>query len=948
MRRLCLYIWVVFFLCSAGSSVNAQLSCQLNYYDFKTLGAGNQNWDIDTDNDRRVFIANNHGLVVIENSQSELHQLGEFSTIRSVSYINDTLYTGSFEDFGFWLSSEESGLTYTSLAASLPDPDMNNDEIWKIIEHEGVIYFHSFGSIYGYDGTDVFRVDKQGSFMFLHKAGDRVFTQQIQGSLYELRDRTLIEIRGSDFLNDEEVKSVIKWDSTTYLIGTTSGIYEFENNSFTKWDPTDSAFIINNNLNTMIKAGTKLIIGTILNGLYIFDEEFNLLDQINTDNRLSNNTILTLQEDKFGNAWVGLDKGVTYIAFDLPVQSYQQKSLDIGSVYAAALFENELFVGTNQGVYRFKPDKYGVFGDRTLIPGSQGQVWFLKIYDEKLYAGLNEGTFVINDNSLEQVSGVFGGYTLKKAEGKHEGKLIQSTYSDLLVYTKNDDTWRESHTITGFSAPIRFLEFDHLGNLWLGHTVKGLFKVQPNMQFTTIETTRKIGEASGLPRITNRLFKLDNRIMTSYRDSLFQWDTINERFVLYSELDPFFTERGTVKQILPAGDQQYWVIKSNELLLLEVHFNTTRLIHRIIPEMFDFDLVENYEHVVALSDSLHLICLDDGFSILDLSLIDEANYSLPQVDINTVEYLADNTVKPTGRYLPVKSNEISYRTNTISLSWSSSQSAGIQPYFQYKLEGLDSEWSSWITDTSKEFISLPSGEYRFEVRSIGMNGTVTEPAVYSFSIKKPWYLSTASFVLYFFMGSSILVVIRLYRSRKRWLAVSEELEVKHKAMQLEREQAEKEIIKLTNEKLQNEVEHKSAQLASNTMAMMRKNNLLTTIKNELEKQKEELGSRFADHHYRKINKLIDQGIEDEHEWEVFEQLYDQAHGDFFKRLKGSYPQLTPSDLRLCAYLRMNLSSKEIAPLLNISVRGVEERRYRLRKRLNLDTNVNLNELIMTF
>lgn len=163
-----------------------------------------------------------------------------------------------------------------------------------------------------------------------------------------------------------------------------------------------------------------------------------------------------------------------------------------------------------------------------------------------------------------------------------------------------------------------------------------------------------------------------------------------------------------------------------------------------------------------------------------------------------------------------------------------------------------------------------------------------------------------------------------------------------------REKAEKEIIKLKNEKLRAEIDHKSSQLASNTMAIMRKNNLLSTIKNELQFQKEKLNNSFPDKSYNKLMKLIEAGVEDEHEWEIFEQLYNEAHGNFFKRLKDTYPQLTPSDLRLCAYLRMNLSSKEIAPLLNISVRGVEERRYRLRKRLDISTETNLTELIMTF
>ncbi len=191
-------------------------------------------------------------------------------------------------------------------------------------------------------------------------------------------------------------------------------------------------------------------------------------------------------------------------------------------------------------------------------------------------------------------------------------------------------------------------------------------------------------------------------------------------------------------------------------------------------------------------------------------------------------------------------------------------------------------------------------------------------------------------------------MIRLYISRKRWRELGEELEQDRKKMLLEKEKAEKEVIKLTNEKLQTEVEHKASQLALNTMAIIRKNNLLSSLKTTLDKQKEKLGDRYPNKYYDELAALIEKGIEDEREWETFEQLYDQAHDNFFKRLKEKYPQLTPADLRLCAYLRMNLSSKEIAPLLNISVRGVEERRYRLRKRLDLSSDTNLTELIMTF
>ena len=167
-------------------------------------------------------------------------------------------------------------------------------------------------------------------------------------------------------------------------------------------------------------------------------------------------------------------------------------------------------------------------------------------------------------------------------------------------------------------------------------------------------------------------------------------------------------------------------------------------------------------------------------------------------------------------------------------------------------------------------------------------------------------------------------------------------------MQTEKELAEKTLIAVRNEKLQAEIEHKSSQLATNTMSIVRKNELLRSIKQEMEMQKSGLGERFPKKYYQRVLNLIDRNLQDEHEWEAFEQLYDQAHADFFKRLKREFPELTASDLRLCAYLRMNLATKEIAPLLNISVRGVEERRYRLRKRLNLSSETNLNEMIMTY
>ena len=521
----------------------AQLSYQISNYEMSSYGAGNQNWAITSDEHKHIYVANNNGLLLLKNSDIQLFDFGDATTFRSVKVIDNRVYTGSFEEFGYWEYDENDQLAYTSLAKDISDLPLSNDEIWSIAEQNGIIYFHSFGDIYAYDGTTTQRLNKNGSFMFLHKIEDRIFTQAISGSLYELRNNALQEIPNSNFLNDEEVKSIIKLDSTHILIGTTKGLYTFDGENFENWEIENAAEVIENEINTIVRTSDKVVIGTILNGIYVYDLNYSLLKVINTNNQLPNNTVLSLYADPYNNVWAGLDKGLSYIAFDTPIHSYLDEFTDVGSVYAGSIFGNELYIGTNQGLFWYKKDKKGNFYDRQLIPGTQGQVWFVKEIDGELYAGLNEGTFLIKNKRLVSVSPVSGGYTLKSYNGNSKNRLLQSTYSVLVSYSKKDGVYQQDQILEGFSAPAHHLEFDHMGNIWLGHTVKGVFQLQPNMAFNEIESMRRITEEQGLPESTNRVFKLDNRIMSSSKGALYEWDAINQTFVPYTNLDPFLPKK---------------------------------------------------------------------------------------------------------------------------------------------------------------------------------------------------------------------------------------------------------------------------------------------------------------------------------------------------------------------------------------------------------------------
>jgi DNA-binding CsgD family transcriptional regulator len=159
-------------------------------------------------------------------------------------------------------------------------------------------------------------------------------------------------------------------------------------------------------------------------------------------------------------------------------------------------------------------------------------------------------------------------------------------------------------------------------------------------------------------------------------------------------------------------------------------------------------------------------------------------------------------------------------------------------------------------------------------------------------------------------------------------------------MELAKAQNEKEIIKIKNEQLQEEFRSKSNELAASTLSIIRKNELLSKVKEQLIANIEDRNS------IKPIIRIIDKNITQNDDWEMFMEAFNNADRKFLKKLKKEHPNLSPNDVRLCAYLRLNLSSKEIAPLLNISVRSVEIKRYRLRKKMGLLHDDNLVDYIM--
>ena len=947
-NAISLLLTSLFFCLTARISL-AQTSCLVTHYTRSQYSAGSQNWSIDMDKHGIVYSANNKGLLKYDGVRWRVFPLPASKIARSVLVGNDDrIYTGAIEEFGYWTKDAISGLTYTSLVPLLKNFNLHNHEIWKIVQLNDKVYFQGFSCLFVYDKHTVKSIKLPGTIVFLLKAGDRLFAPVVNGDLYEVINDSLVKIDNNRTLFGTEVKAILPFKEGSFLIGTSSkGVFVFDKNGIKPWNVPANILLKEYQINNGILFGNKIVFGTIVKGLFILDFDGNVLNHLYSENNLQNNTVLSLCNDNNQSIWVGLDNGIDNVSFNNPVDIYPGRNEALGSVYTAALQGNNLYVGTNRGIFTYLKDG-NRFTYNGFLQNSQGQVWQLKVIDGSLFCGHTSGTYLIEQNTFKQVFSVSGGYMLQKLLVKGEEYLLQSTYTSLVIYKKAGNTWVYSHQVEGFVEPARFIEVDHLGNIWIAHSVKGLYRLRLNDSLNRISEKQIFTQKDGLISNTNiRVFKIANRVVFSNSEKLFTWDDLKQKIIPYTEMNSKLQGFEAAVSITPVDENIYWFATKTEAALFNLSGNNPEMLYRLILSQYNLSLVDNYENIVPLTDNLHLICLDNGFAIFNKDIVSQSESEASKLIIRN--FVCSNT---TGNFLELDptATPVSLRKtyNNVSISFSTLQNPCSHKLYQFMLEGIDKDWSSWSETAEAIYTRLPVGQYKFMVRTLNANGTIAEPVTLKFTVKPAWYASFVAMMLYILIGlggisaSQYFYRRRIAKHHNRLHMIANE---KRKA---EKQNTEQEIMKLQNEKLQSEVSHKNMQLADSTLSIIRKNEVLIGIKAELEKQKEELGPRYPARYLQRLTTMIDKNISNDNDWDIFEALFDQAHENFFKRLKQSFPYLTQSDLKLCAYLKLNLSSKEIAPLLNISIRGVEIRRYRLRKRLALTSDDNLVEYIMQF
>ena len=923
-----------------------QITCygqhpKVRNFDKDTYKGGNQIWQIAQDKAGNMIFANT-GILSYDGTEWTLTQTDNRTTVRSLLYDHESerLYYGAANEFGYTCIDEENRKSHKALTEGI---NITMEDIWAIHKIGSDLWLRENTNIYCYDFQSIKQYSFQDKVSCSAVMGQKLLIFVNNHGVFSLEDDGhFTALPGTESLKEKRVVSIIPYEENIVFVCSNGEIYLYDdkqmsifNNSFKKETEQATIYCADSN-------GRYLALGTVTDGVYILDLSTGRKMHLNTYSGLQNNTVLSMFFDLEGNLWLGLDKGIDLILLSSSVYSLFGNSDAFGTGYASEIYDGRLWLGTNQGLYCAPMHENGSIPDDrmfTSIREAKGQVWSLMAYDGRLFCCHDRGIYIIKGKRCQHIP-MNGAWKLEKLR-EWPGYLLGSSYDRLFLLKSDGGNWIFDSWITGFDDATKAFEEDYDGTIWFSHWIKGLFKLKLDMESKSITESLFMSRNNGFPEDWSNIpLEVNNKIIFTTARGIYGYDRYSGKAFPLEIINSMFENppQGASVFFSPYG---YTYFSSSSLQAISYKDQEGRtIVDSLSLKSLTAKRLQGFEDIRCLSEKHILVNTNEGFSLVDMDMLKEGTHrKTPQVYIKEIQTNNEEIVYASFGSHPVNENglQIPFKSNTLEVKAGYPEFETINGIrFSFFLENYDKNWSQYSESNKKEYTKLPHGRYVLKVRAMDNIHSQASETSMEIHIMTPWYYSTTAILVYMLLGGLFIfmtyeIMYRFSIKKARLLAMKKEEELKQK-------------------QIKQELDHKAHDLAASTMNVIRKNEILLDIDTELE----EVAESIAEDRNKslkllaKIRQQIKENIQHDDIWQKFEENFNIVYDDFLKRLGTKYPHLTISDKKMCAYLKMDLSSKEIAPLLNLTVRSVEMTRYRLRKKLGLNREDNLTEFLQNF
>jgi len=714
-----------------------------------------QNWQISQGKNGLIYIANNSGLLEYDGVNWKLIEVPKRTT-RSVDIFKDgKIYVGMAGDLGYIDHNADGRQQFVSLLEKIPVEFRDFVEVWKTGATNDGVYFKANKYVFFWDGEKMTTWSAPKYFAFSFVNGNDFYVKEDSLGLICFRGKQLIKLPSAEFFKEKEIRSIVKFDSTSLLVSTLKhGMFIYFADGKVKQFKTGADDFINKNL---LFAGCRvnkqsIALGTFRGGLVLMSNNGKILRVIDEESGVRENSIRVTFLDREGGLWLGLNNGISRIEVNSPITVFDKRMNIKGSVYQINRHKGILYIGTSVGLNYIDPKK----GKINAIENLSDQVRSLYPIGDQQLVGTNTGSYTLKDFKLSFINNSGGSFSFLQSSSK-PNRVYVGLRDGLQSIYETENGWRFEKRYPEIKGQIKSLKENKSGDLWILSSLFGVCRFDPNSTSKSVDIFS--ASENRVPPGDQFEFFSDNRFLLFSNFKFYQHDSVQKKFV----------SSGIQVTGAPANSKETfsfkkdakgnWVAWSNSII---GHLN----------KKSEAEYEWNRQSFLRIRDKAINFVYPDGDSLIwigsanGLYRIDLAKETKPfnnfETQIRQVSDVDTDSVIYSG--IATETQQLEHQFNQLRFQFSSSffeQSDKTE--YQTFLENSDQGWSSWSTSTKKDYTNLWEGSYTFHVRSRNIYHAAGTEATYSFVILPPWYRTKMAYILYAFVFANLFFIgVRTY------------------------------------------------------------------------------------------------------------------------------------------------------------------------------------------
>ena len=733
------------------------------------------------------------------------------------------------------------------------------------------------------------------------------------------------------------------------------GLYVYDGNSVSPYNSGVDKFIKENQLYCFAINDRYVAFGTVLNGVIVTDLNGKIVSHYNVKNGLCNNTVLSLLLADDGSLWVGMDQGIARIALSSAIQHLRDDVLSYGSGYCAAISNGRMYFGTNQGLYSAAITDTTTLqlGNLRLVEGSQGQVWNLRVENGVLLCCHNRGLFAVHSERLVPLATNEGYWDIRRRD---RSTAYAGTYSGIRVLNFQNGSWRVAGKIEGYDETTLHFETDEVGALWVlsERGVMRLIADSKAEKFVSTELVFPYNERHDWYSLS----MVDGQVFISNADTCVLVDR-NGFVMSATSLTSLLDGSRFYEMVCQDAEKNIWYIADGikKVRLYDPQSHSFENVPRRIVDKKN-DYADGFPNLYVTNNGKAVSGSIAGFYLVDIDKLKHLVSTDNTLLVRRVRDLSSGEVIYGESYPKIEEAiRLPFQKYNLRFELGGVVNFSSKHIYLTRMLPVEKEFTPCGDVSQRDFRFDKEGKYTLQIKLLSEQTGQMSEASLQLEILPPWYHTAWAKFLYvvlalLLIGLMVYVahIFALRYKKKLTQKQNEELQRLEQMHEREAKEQEMRILQLEHEKAMFELKNKGEKLNGLMLNQISRNELIDSVRTDLRRVQDDLMSKDITGAKQKIVALMQKLISQENaeiDWERFEDNFDEVNNGFMKKLEEMYPELNKNERRLCVYIRMGLYTKEIAPLMGMTTRGVEMMRYRMRLKLQLEPQANLKDFFDT-